>query len=90
MKLPLSLEVREALSEMIDNEDGFNALIQAVEYFVKIEVDRLLKFNLQDGADQLVHQKARVEGAYKLANAIKELKVLRGEQASKKPTNRSK
>lgn len=89
MKLPLSLEAREALSEMLDNEEGFSALIQTVEYFVKIEEERLLKYNLGDGADQLVHQKARVEGSRKLANAIKELKVLRGLQASKKPTNRS-
>lgn len=71
--IKLDRDDTDALLELMVGH-GWKPLLAAVENLVNDEEQRLLKYNLEDGAEKLVHAKARVEGARRLASNLRDLK----------------
>ena len=62
----LTPEEREDLALLTDSAQWIVAmkLLQAI---LKVNDEKVLTYNLLDGAEKLVHEKARSEGAHRLA-----------------------
>lgn len=73
MKLKLSFDESDALRSTLESE-GWKSFMRALDFLVASMEGKVLSYNLGDGAEKLVHEKARVEGAHQLRRAIIELK----------------
>ncbi len=69
----LSIEEREALVDLLQSP-GWKPLLKAIEVLVVDQEQAVLKRNIDEGVDKLVHSKLRAEGARKLAHDINQIK----------------
>lgn len=72
--MKLSLDDRDILFNVLDG-DSWDALKRLLEALAKKQEERVFKYDLSKGAEQLAYEKARVEGAYALARAINEYRT---------------
>ena len=73
--MKLTSEEKEDLFVLLENEEGYKALLKVVEMVVKAQEERVLSFPLDsDRYEQLAFQKARVEGCRKLLSELVNLK----------------
>lgn len=74
MELKLSLEEKEALSELTSSQ-GWLPLLKTIEFLASEQDARVLSYNLSKGLQGLAEEKARAEGARQLQRAIVSLKA---------------
>jgi hypothetical protein len=72
-QMKLTPEERELLVEVLLSQ-GWTSLLRAIDIEVGRLEQLLVKYDLSEGAEKLVHAKARVEGAHKLRYAINQMK----------------
>ena len=73
MKFKLSQDEREALIDVLKS-DGWSPLLKCIEQLVQRQEELLLSYDLGNGADRLIHEKARVEGARRVQADIQQIK----------------
>ena len=83
MKYILTPEEQDFLIEVLESE-GWRALLKVIDQLVTDQEQDVLKRNVSDGVDQLVHAKLRAEGAAKLRAEIERIKQVH--QKSKRAT----
>lgn len=71
--VPLSQDEREQLIDLT-RSDAWKAVLKSVERSIQKMERRLLAYNLSKGFEELALEKARVEGARQLQQAIESLK----------------
>lgn len=79
-KVRLTGEQQDALSELFDSY-GWPALIAAIEQLVAAREQGVLRLNIAEGVDRLVHEKLRAEGARQLRTDIELLREHSRKQA---------
>lgn len=67
------MEEREMLQEFVLSP-GWDVLMKTISNIVDTEDNRLLTYNLEKGAQGLVEEKARSEGAHRLKRLILNIK----------------
>jgi hypothetical protein len=71
--MKLTIEEKELLQELLLSP-GWPVVLKVVSGFTEDIDKRVLTYNLKDGAQGLVEEKARSEGAHRLRVAIENIK----------------
>ena len=73
MKYKLGIDDSEALEELLTSH-GWVPLLKVVTMLVQEQEQNVIRYNLKDGPDGLVIEKARTEGAHALKRRLIDLK----------------
>lgn len=71
--MKLTLDEHEFLHDLV-NSSGWTVLLRRIDLIAETIDRRVLTYNLGEGADKLVQEKARSEGARLLQRAIIDIK----------------
>lgn len=71
----MNIDEEEALRDLFSHP-GWKPLLKAIDHLTSDQEQLVLKYQVSDGADGLVHLKLRAEGARKLSRDIAQLKQL--------------
>ena len=69
----LSIDERESLADLLQSP-GWKPLLKVVGKLVDEHEQSVIKRNIDEGVDKLVHAKLRAEGARKLGSDIEQIK----------------
>lgn len=71
--MKLTIDEKEFLHDLV-NSSGWSVLLKRIEQMATNIDSAVLRYNLSDGTDKLVHAKARSEGSRQLQLAIMNIK----------------